>query len=56
VTPVITLTDAPSAAAQAAIGDGLGRYNADKRGYRVFGTIPCDPPGTRRTFFVKELA
>jgi GNAT superfamily N-acetyltransferase len=141
VTPVITLTDAPTEAAQAAIGNGLGRYNANKagyndsrplavlvsdpetlavvggllgrtslgllfidlfflpddlrghrlgsqvmaqaedeakrrgcrasvlytisfqapgfyerHGYRVFGTISCDPPGTSRIFFVKELA
>jgi GNAT superfamily N-acetyltransferase len=140
VTPTITLTDAPSAAAQAAIGQGLNRYNVEKAGYsdsrplavlvsnadtteviggllgrtslgvlfidlvflpdvlrghrlgerimaqaeeeakrrgcrtsvlytisfqapgfyerlgyRVFGTIPCDPPGTSRLFFVKEL-
>jgi hypothetical protein len=111
VTPEVTLTDAPSAAAQAVIGNGLGRYNAsiagyndsrplavlvadpethavvggllgrtslgllfvdlfflpddlrghrpgfyERHGYRVFGTIPCDPPGTSRIFFVKELA
>jgi len=28
----------------------------EKLGYRRFGTIPCDPPGTSRMFFVKELA
>ena len=141
MTPVVTLTDAPSAAAQAAIEDGLGRYNAEqagygdarslavlvsdpatqavvggllgrtslgllfvdlfflpdglrghrlgsdvmakaeeearrrgcrasvlytisfqapgfyeRHGYRVFGTIPCDPPGTSRIFMVKDLA
>ena len=26
-----------------------------KLGYRAFGTIPCDPPGTSRVFMVKEL-
>jgi GNAT superfamily N-acetyltransferase len=26
-----------------------------KRGYRVFGEIPCDPPGTSRVFMVKDL-
>jgi GNAT superfamily N-acetyltransferase len=25
----------------------------ERLGYRVFGTIPCDPPGTSRIFFVK---
>ncbi len=33
MTPVVTLTDAPSAAAKAAIEDGLGRYNAEQAGY-----------------------
>jgi GNAT superfamily N-acetyltransferase len=141
VTPLVTLTDAPSAEAQAAIEHGLGRYNAEqagysdarslavlvsdpathavvggllgrtslgllfvdlfflpadlrghrlgsdvieqaeeeakrrgcrasvlytisfqapgfyeRHGYRVFGTIPCDPPGTSRVFMVKDLA
>ena len=26
-----------------------------KRGYRAFGEIPCDPPGTSRVFMVKDL-
>jgi GNAT superfamily N-acetyltransferase len=26
-----------------------------KRGWRVFGEIPCDPPGTSRFFMTKEL-
>ncbi len=141
VTPDITVTDAPSAEARAAIGDGLTRYNAEqagywdprplavvvsdsdthqpiggligrtslglcfidlvflpdrvrgrdvgrtmmqrapeeagrrrcraivldtisfqapgfyeKLGYRRFGTIDCDPPGTSRIFFVKEIS
>ncbi len=28
----------------------------EKRGYRVFGKIDCDPPGTSRIFMVKDLA
>ena len=28
----------------------------ERLGYRRFGTIDCDPPGTSRIFFVKELA
>ena len=140
MTPVITVTDAPNAEAQAAIGDGLARYSAEqagyhdsrplavlvsdpsthavvggllgrtslgvlfvdlfflpddlrrhrlgsnllaqaeeeakrrgcrasvlytisfqapefyeRHGYRAFGTIPCDPPGTSRVFMVKDL-
>lgn len=27
----------------------------ERLGYRRFGTIECDPPGTDRIFFVKEL-
>ncbi|WP_333677362.1 GNAT family N-acetyltransferase [Dyella sp.] len=27
-----------------------------KHGWREFGAIPCDPPGTARIFFCKELA
>jgi len=27
----------------------------EKRGYRTFGTIDCDPPGTSRIFMVKDL-
>jgi GNAT superfamily N-acetyltransferase len=27
-----------------------------KRGYRVFGEIACDPPGTARVFLTKDLA
>jgi GNAT superfamily N-acetyltransferase len=27
----------------------------EKLGYRRFGTIACDPPGTSRMFYVKEL-
>ena len=27
----------------------------ERLGYRRFGTIDCDPPGTSRIFFVKEL-
>jgi len=26
-----------------------------RRGWRVFGEIPCDPPGTRRIFMTKTL-
>jgi hypothetical protein len=26
-----------------------------KRGYRAFGKIDCDPPGTSRIFMVKDL-
>ncbi|WP_279583319.1 GNAT family N-acetyltransferase [Fodinicola feengrottensis] len=25
------------------------------RGWRVFGEVPCDPPGTSRVFLTKEL-
>jgi ribosomal protein S18 acetylase RimI-like enzyme len=28
----------------------------ERLGYRRFGSIDCDPPGTSRIFFVKELA
>ena len=140
MTPVVTLTDVPSAEAQAVIGDGLRRYSTEqagyhdgrslavlvsdpathavvggllgrtslgllfvdlfflpadlrgqrlgsdvlakaedeakrrgcrasvlytisfqapgfyeRHGYRAFGTIPCDPPGTSRVFMVKDL-
>ena len=34
MTPIVTLTDAPTAEAHAAIEDGLGRYNAEQAGYR----------------------
>jgi len=27
-----------------------------KRGWRIFGEIVCDPPGTSRIFMTKELA
>jgi GNAT superfamily N-acetyltransferase len=27
----------------------------ERLGYRVFGRIPCDPPGTARVFMSKEL-
>jgi GNAT superfamily N-acetyltransferase len=27
----------------------------EKNGWRVFGEIPCDPPGTSRVFLTKEL-
>ena len=27
----------------------------ERLGYRRFGTLDCDPPGTSRIFFVKEL-
>ena len=27
----------------------------EKRGYREFGRIACDPPGTSRIFMVKDL-
>ena len=27
----------------------------EKRGYRTFGKIDCDPPGTSRIFMVKDL-
>jgi GNAT superfamily N-acetyltransferase len=27
-----------------------------RHGWRVFGEIPCDPPGTSRVFMTKELA
>ena len=27
----------------------------ERHGYRVFGTIPCDPPGTSRVFMTKQL-
>ena len=46
MTPIVTLTDAPSAAAQAAIGEGLGRYNADRAGYndsRPLAVLVSDP-------------
>jgi GNAT superfamily N-acetyltransferase len=26
-----------------------------RHGWRVFGEIPCDPPGTSRIFMTKEL-
>jgi GNAT superfamily N-acetyltransferase len=28
----------------------------ERHGYHAFGQIPCDPPGTRRIFFTKDLA
>jgi len=28
----------------------------ERRGWREFGRIPCDPPGTARVFMTKELA
>lgn len=28
----------------------------ERHGYREFGRIPCDPPGTARVFMTKELA
>jgi GNAT superfamily N-acetyltransferase len=28
----------------------------ERLGYRVFGRIPCDPPGTARVFMTRELA
>jgi GNAT superfamily N-acetyltransferase len=27
----------------------------ERHGYRVLGTIPCNPPGTRRLFLTKAL-
>jgi hypothetical protein len=27
-----------------------------RHGWRVFGEIPCDPPGTSRVFMTKDLA
>jgi hypothetical protein len=27
-----------------------------RHGYRAFGAVPCDPPGTSRVFMVKDLA
>lgn len=27
----------------------------ERHGWRAFGEIPCDPPGTRRIFMTKEL-
>ena len=27
----------------------------ERHGYRIFGTIPCDPPGTSRVFMRKRL-
>jgi GNAT superfamily N-acetyltransferase len=27
----------------------------ERHGYRVFGTIPCNPPGTSRVFLTKSL-
>lgn len=27
-----------------------------KHGWRVFGEVPCDPPGTSRVFMTKDLA
>jgi GNAT superfamily N-acetyltransferase len=28
----------------------------EKHGWRVFGDIPCDPPGTSRVFMTKDLS
>jgi GNAT superfamily N-acetyltransferase len=28
----------------------------ERNGWRVFGEIPCDPPGTSRVFLTKDLA
>ena len=28
----------------------------ERHGYREFGRVPCDPPGTARVFMTKELA
>jgi|SRR5262245_29090100 len=28
----------------------------ERHGYRVLGTIPCNPPGTRRIFLTKALS
>jgi GNAT superfamily N-acetyltransferase len=27
----------------------------ERNGWRVFGEVPCDPPGTSRLFMIKEL-
>lgn len=46
MTPVITLTDAPSAAASAVIEEGLARYNEEKAGYRdsrALAVLVSDP-------------
>jgi GNAT superfamily N-acetyltransferase len=46
VTPAVTLTDAPDAAATAAIESGLGRYNAEQAGYsdaRPLAVVVSDP-------------
>ena len=28
----------------------------ERHGYRVFGRVPCEPPGHARLFMTKELA
>ena len=46
MTPVITVTDAPSDDAKAVIGNGLNRYNRDKAGYsdsRPLAVLVSDP-------------
>jgi GNAT superfamily N-acetyltransferase len=44
--PPFSVTDAPSAAAEAAIRDGLSDYNLEKAGYRdqrSLAVVVCDP-------------
>jgi hypothetical protein len=67
--PVVTVTDASDPRVEAVgylpdalRGDGLGRRilklaedEGRRRGWRVFGEIPCEPPGTRRIFMTKTL-
>jgi len=40
MTPVLTLTDAPDASAEAVIGGGLERFNAQQAGYSERGPSP----------------
>jgi len=46
------------------IGSGLAKFNAEqagysdlyeRHGYRAFGMIACDPPGTSRVFMAEPL-
>ena len=50
MTPSISLTKTPST-----LSAPRPPASTSGRGYRVFGKIAFDPPGTSRIFMVKEL-
>lgn len=54
--PIIETSDVVDPADAAVLSAGLDEY-ADfyrRNGWRAFGEVPCDPPGTGRVFFTKE--